>query len=143
MRALRRPVMAAIIAVLEGIDVSDDNTLAVGDGTDPDHEVPYAVVSLIPGGDFEGPMDDLNADETLRIQITGVGGTREQATWVCDLARTYLARSNIDAQFIIAKANRQILTIDLDFTVDSHDERGLTEPVFSAADQYVISTTPT
>jgi hypothetical protein len=140
-RAQRRPVVDAFIAVLEGISLGGSNTLQVGDGSDPNHEKPYAVVTVVPGGQHEGPMDDLNADEEIRIQVTGIGETREQADWVCDKARLALTREAMDTE--LASASRKILSLDLDFGFIARDDRGLTEAVFVAFDQYALSTTPT
>lgn len=139
-RAPRRPVLDAVVAVLEAISVGGANTMKVGDGTDPNHERPYLVVTTIPGGRYEGPLDDTNADADIRIQVTGIGDTREQADWACDKAKAALTKAALDTE--LAGDSRKVLTVDLVLEFGARDERGMTQPTFVGFDQYQIATTP-
>jgi len=136
-RALISPILNACIAIAKSTGVP------VGDGVAPDCPRPYIVVDSVVSPRYTGPLSDTEADSSDRVQFACVGDTREQADLVRDSLRIALTVATLDAQFVADGANRRTLLVILDIPRGvQRDERGLPEPIFSATDQYMISTTP-
>lgn len=75
--------------------------ILVGDGRKPDgggwqgdpgtsEFVRYLVLHPLPGGEFDGPLGDPNADSSLPWQVTAVGASRAQCEDAADAARAAL-----------------------------------------------------
>jgi len=137
-------VIQAIVNLLKEIDVGNGNTMQVGDGTDPNHEPPYLVVTQPSSLGVEGSMleGDEDSDETVRVQITGVGDLRYQADWARDQARIALTRRNLKEHLDRLSAGRSVIKCELDFSTQDRWDRGIGQTVYSAVDQYLITTTP-
>ncbi len=136
-RALISPILDACIAIAESTGVP------VGDGVAPDCPRPYIVVDSVVSPRYTGPLSDTEADSSDRIQFACVGDTRRQADLVRDSLRAALTINAFDSQFVSTGASRRILLVILDIPRGvQRDDRGLPDPIFSAIDQYMISTTP-
>ena len=109
----------------------------VGDGQVPDDQTfPYAVLYVLRPS-FDGPLGDRWADQDLTVQITSVGGTREQAQALQDRLRAAALTDPIaiDARVVI---NRQLVLAE---PIRRDDALG-SPLLFYAVDQIRISTTP-
>ncbi len=138
-RAPARKLMDAIITVI-GTATVGPNAVAVGDGGDPNHEPPYLVVKRATSFNFEGPFDNPDADEEVRVMVIGVGDTREQADGARDIARAVMTKANLTKE--LAKSNRSCMSLFLDLSYDQRFDRGRATPRFSAVDQYLVTHTP-
>jgi hypothetical protein len=138
---LQRTVIDAIISLLRTIEL-DGEPLPVGDGEDPNHEYPFIVVRQISMLNVEGPPTDTDADSQIRIQVSGAGGTREQADFARDLVRPLLTRNTLDEWFAVQDVPRAVITLTLDMSRTDRFDRGTAAPIFNAVDQYLIGTTP-
>jgi hypothetical protein len=115
----------------------------VGDGVaprDPDkteQDPPYAVLYPIPGGFFDGPLNDSQADVVLHYQITAVGITRQQAQVVIDICRDLFKKENLTIP------NRRVRDVRHMFPsggIIRDDD--LPNPLFYGYDRYELDTTP-
>lgn len=115
----------------------------IGDGAAPrsptkdELDPPYAVLYQIPGGTFDGPLDDSQADVILVYQITSVGTTRQQAQVIIDVCRSLMKRENITIP------NRKVR--DLRHMTPSSGvlrDDDLPNPIFYGYDRYEMDTTP-
>jgi hypothetical protein len=143
-RAEVQPVMDAIYGILAAIPLGGGVAMPVGDGTDPNHELPYLILMRVNTGLVEGSMeeDDLDADEELRVQINGCGATRAQAEFASDRARRVLKKSSITAALVAAGAGRVCQYCTLDGGREPRNDLGMTTPLWEAVDQYLVKTTP-
>lgn len=115
----------------------------VGDGVAPRNadkseiDPPYAVLHSIPGGRFDGPLSDSQADVTLLYQITSVGETRQQAQVIIDVCRALMKKDNVT---VTGRKVRDLKhsTPNAGVVAD-HD---LPNPLFYGYDRYVLDTTP-
>ena len=118
-------------------------TIPIGDGVAPrdvdktEQDPPYAVLYLLPGGDFDGPLSDSQGDMTFMYQVTSVGETRQQAQVVADIIRTVFKRENLTI------LNRTVRDVRLE-TPNSGTVRDddLPNPLFYGYDRYEVDTTP-
>ena len=102
------------------------------------------MVSAVSMRPYTGPLSDSEADSDDRIQISGIGDTREQADSMRDAIRLALTTAALDAEFDTASELRRTLNVKLDMSpVMRREDRGLPNPIFTAIDQYMIETTPT
>ncbi len=131
------PIINACVAIANTINV------AVGDGEAPDCDAPYIVVMNVSSPRYDGPLDDIEADSSDRIQFSYIGETREQADAMRDKVRLNLTTSAFDAELVTLAANRRTMRIILDIPRGTkRDERGLPNAIFLGVDQYLIDTTP-
>ena len=131
------PIINACIAIAETVGVP------VGDGEAPECPMPYIVVSNVSSPRYDGPLDDIEADSSDRIQFSYVGETREQADAMRDSIRLSLTVSAFNAELVALAANRRTMRIVLDIPRGTkRDERGLPNAIFLGVDQYLIDTTP-
>ncbi len=136
-RADQRELTNAILAVLKGAGIE------VGDGTAPDCDKPYTIVSAVSGPRYDGPMDNTEADGSDRFQFSSVAVTRDSADRNRQLVRDALTVEALDAQFATDAVARRTMMLILDIPRGTRrDERGLPDPVFLAVDQFLINTTP-
>ena len=140
-RAPARQVMDGIINLLKNTSVGQ-NAIAVGDGTDPNHEPPYLVVKRVTTFNYEGPFDNPDADEELRVMVIGVGDTREQADFARDRAREVMNKTELTAQWASDGFARTCMKVELDISYDQRFDRGRAVSAFSAVDQYLVMHTP-
>ncbi len=140
-RAPSRQVMDGIINLLKDTSVGQ-NAIAVGDGTDPNHEPPYLVVKRVTTFNYEGPFDNPDADEELRVMVIGVGDTREQADFARDRAREKMTKTGLTEQWEKDGLARVCMNILIDISYDQRFDRGRAVSAFSAVDQYLVSHTP-
>lgn len=133
------PLLQAVVNLLEAITLGG-GTMPVGRNEAPKCDPPYLIVSGGTQASFTGPFGDGDADSSDRIQITAIGISDEQSIMAMDEARTALTFKALTAEGV---ADRKILSVDLDVSPAGFTEqRGLPEPLFSNADQYLIATTP-
>ncbi len=141
-RAPARVVMDAVIHLIEGIGMGS-NPMPVGDGSDPNHEPPYIVIKRATSFNLEGPFDNPDADEEVRVMVIGVGTTREQADVARDKVRYHMTKSSLSEQ--MAKepgSERTCMSLFLDLSYDQRFDRGRGVARFSAVDQYLVRHTP-
>lgn len=115
----------------------------VGDGVAPreadksEIDPPYVVLYSLPGGRFDGPLSDSQADVTLIYQITSVGKTRSQAQIAIDVTRVLMKKASINVP------NRKVRDLR-HITPNSGTMRDddLPNPLFYGYDRYELDTTP-
>lgn len=102
------------------------------------HDPPYAMVRLFPSAEeFDGPLDDSQADIILRLQIMGVGENDEQALRILDTIRPLMQRRNITIP------NRFVMDLRLMVTAGGVSrENAIPSPLLYAQDLYLLQTTP-
>lgn len=128
-------------AILTALQTS---TITIGDGEAPrtpdksEINPPYAVLYPIPGGLFDGPLSDTQADISLIYQITAVGKTRQQAQVILDICRAIMMdKSNIS---IPGRLVRSVTLITPHSGTIRDDD--LPNPLFYGYDRYEVDTTP-
>lgn len=115
----------------------------VGDGVAPrnpdksEMDPPYVVLYSLPGGQFDGPLSDSQADVTLIYQITSVGRSRQQAQVAIDVCRVLMKKGNVTV------LNRKVRDLK-HLTPNSGTMRDddLPNPLFYGYDRYELDTTP-
>ncbi len=95
--------------------------------------LPYVVFWSTPGYDNDARQDGRVAGRVVDFQITGVGGTREQAKWVLDKARGALSRKRLNGSLIIRDDDNQFVRRDDDYT------RPGGGPLFYGVDKYAVA----
>lgn len=99
---------------------------------------PFALVRSFPSaGEFEGPLNDTQADITIRVQIMGVGLTQRQSLVITDLCRPAMQAR------LLTIPNRYVQTVNLMVVsggVSRDDD--LPIPFFNSSDIYELRTTP-
>lgn len=125
------------------LDALDPAPFSIGDGEAPrladktEIDPPFAVLYALPGGQFDGPLSDSQADVTLIYQITAVGETRQQAQIVIDVCRTLMKKANVTV------TNRRVRDLKhltpYSGTIRDDD---LPNPLFYGYDRYELDTTP-
>lgn len=121
----------------------DPAPFSVGDGVAPRNadktelDPPYAVLYSLPGGRFDGPLSDSQADVTLVYQITGVGETRRQAQIVIDVCRDLMKKANVT---VTNRRVRDLKHLTPNSGVIRDDD--LPNPLFYGYDRYELDTTP-
>lgn len=125
------------------LDALDAAPFPIGDAEAPrnpdDSEIdpPYIVLYPIPGGTFDGPLSDSQADVTLIYQITAVGITRSQAQVEIDVARALMKKANVT---IPNRRVRDLRHLTPNSGVVRDDD--LPNPLFYGYDRYELDTTP-
>lgn len=125
-----------LLGLLEAVD-----SLNVYDGfvnTDASVKVisvplPYVVFYSSPGFDINERQNGGVGGRAVEFQITGVGGTREQAKWALDKARTALSRVRLDGALIRRSDDNQPVRRDDEFT------RTGGGPLFYGVDRYTVA----
>lgn len=88
----RRPVTSALLLML--VEASGK---PVGLGEPPsgiDDSEPWGILHSIPGGGYEGSLNDPNSDIAFVYQVDSIGRSIGQVEWMADLIRrTMLART--------------------------------------------------
>ncbi len=118
-------------------------SFAVGDAEAPrladktEIDPPYIVLYPIPGGRFDGPLSDSQADVVLIYQITSVGTTRTQAQIAIDVARALMKKANVT---ITNRKVRDLRHLTPNSGVVRDDD--LPNPLFYGYDRYELDTTP-
>lgn len=120
------------------------STLAfpTGDGVDPErggqaHNPPYAVLYVVGGGLFDGPLNDSQADVTLRFQITSVGATQTEALRILDQTRARMQKEYIT---VTGRSVRNVTQITTSGGTRRDDD--IPTPLFYAYDLWELDTTP-
>lgn len=117
-----------VIAKLETL------TFPIGDAVAP-ASVPCAVVYDIPGGRSYGTLENPNEDADLVYQVTCVGETREQASWVADKV--------IDALLPgFTVADRHIARVTIDSFPSVRRDESASPHVFIATPRFRVISTP-
>ena len=96
--------------------------------------LPYVVFYSTPGYDNNERQCGGVGGRVVEFQITGVGGTREQAKWALDQARTALSRKRLNGSLIRRFDDNQFVRRDDDYTRPSGD------PLFYGVDRYGVAT---
>ena len=149
LRAPVTPVMLAVQAVIEAIQIGG-GTLKAGLGVAPEGcPPPYIVITRPAGGTTTGTIDNPEADADHRIQVSAVGDLHVQALLALDKVRAALTipalQTELDALDTAGEpgADRRVSWVVIDVSTGSlREERGLPEPLFSEIDQYIIRTHP-
>src|SRR5699024_1768617 len=94
--------------------------------------VPYVVFYSSSGYDNDVRFSGQVAGRVLEFQVTGVGGTREQAKWALDEARLALSRNRLNGNLIVRDDLSQMVRRDDDYS------RPGGKPVFYGADRYSV-----
>lgn len=106
-------------------------------GDDPTQEfVPYAVLYQGVTADIDGPVSDPNADTTSEYQVTSIGVTRAQASFVADKARHTMLEQTL------AVPGRCVQLVEWSQGRNAERDDDVTPPLFYAIDIYSISTSP-
>lgn len=136
----RGPETDAVLTVLAGVVLTGDGIRPPGGGYPDDDAsqefVPYAVLYQGITPSIDGPVDDPDADVTSEYQVTSVGVTRAQASYIADKARHALLTTPVvvPARFV------QLLEWTQGRPAQRDDD--VTPPLFYAIDSYEISTSP-
>jgi hypothetical protein len=137
----RGPETDAVLTLLEGA------ALLVGDGIrpagggfpgdDPTQDfVPYAVLYQGVTTDIDGPVSDPNADTASEYQVTSIGVTRPQASFVADKARHAMLEQTLTV------TGRCVQLVEWTQGRNAERDDDVTPPLFYAIDIYTISTSP-
>ncbi|MDX1407623.1 MAG: hypothetical protein R3330_05800 [Saprospiraceae bacterium] len=128
---------AALLTALSaaGFDIGDGQAPRNADKSEIDP--PYAVLYPIPGGRFDGPISDSQADVVLQYQITSVGRTRQQAQVTLDVCRDLMKVANVT---ITGRRVRDLKHLTPHSGVMRDDD--LPNPLFYGYDRYELDTTP-
>ena len=118
--------------------------VAVGDGERPIDtdkkfiEPPYITVHHIVGGTMDGPLNDTQADVSLRIAIVSFGNTAKEARVLRDIVHAELMdKSNFSI------TNRRIRDIRLEVPSDgAYRDDDVQTPIFYERQIYLLNTTP-
>ncbi len=140
--------MARTTTILEDhtqalLDTLDPAPISVGDGVAPrnpdksEKDPPYVVLYSLPGGQFDGPLNDSQADVSLIYQITAVGTTRQQAQVAIDVCRALMKRNNVT---VPNRRVRDLRHLTPNSGVIRDDD--LPNPLFYGYDRYELDTTP-
>jgi hypothetical protein len=130
-------------AILEALSAAP---FPIGDGVAPrgipgdtkaELEPPYSVLYELPGGRFDGPLNDSQGDTTFVYQITSVGTTRQQAAVCRDICRGLMKRENL---IITDRYVRDLKHLSPSSGTVRDDD--LANPLFYAYDRYELDTTP-
>lgn len=117
--------------------------IPLGDGVAPRNpdqteiDPPFVVLYSLPGGRFDGPLPDSQADVVLIYQITAVGETRQQAQVALDICRGLMKKANV---IIPNRKVRDLKHITPNSGVIRDDD--LPDPLFYGYDRYELDTTP-
>jgi hypothetical protein len=95
--------------------------------------LPYVVFYSTPGYDRDDRQDGRVNGRVVEFQVTGVGGTREQAKWALDKARGALSRQRLGDALIRRSDDNQYVRRDDDYT------RPGGEPLFYGVDRYGVA----
>ena len=133
--------MAAVASVLSAISLGSVN-MPVGRGEAPEcNDRPYLILSSPITSVFDGPISGTDEDDQKRVQVSAVGDTQQQALMALDKARDVMTTSVL--QTAITGNGRRIQSVTLDLhRGDLREERGISEPLLTVVDQYLIRTTP-
>lgn len=109
------------------------------DGNQRFDDPPFVLVRIFPSAaEFDGPLNDSQADINMRIQLLAVGETQRQALRINDICRPFMQRT------LLTIPNRAVMDIRLMVAsggVSRDDD--LPTPYFYSSDLYEIRTTPT
>lgn len=106
--------------------------------TEADIDPPYAMIRIFPSAEqFDGPLDDSQADIIVRFQIQGIGIIEEQALKILDEIRPHMQRGN----FTIANRHVQDVRLMVVTGGVSRDD-DIPSSILYAQDLYLIQTTP-
>jgi hypothetical protein len=125
------------------LDALDPAGFPIGDGEAPRNtdksevDPPFAVLYSLPGGLFDGPLSDSQADVTLIYQVTAVGVTRQQAQVAIDVCRVLMKKANVT---IPNRRVRDLRHLTPNSGVIRDDD--LPNPLFYGYDRYELDTTP-
>jgi hypothetical protein len=127
---------AELLALLRAIP-----NLNVYDGSVPVDEtkkvisvpLPYIVFWSSPGYDNDERHDGRVAGRVVEFQLTGVGGTREQAKWVLEKARSNISRKRLGKGLIRRSDDNQTVRRDDDYN------RPGNLPLFYGVERYAVA----
>lgn len=127
----------ALLTTLAPIPLPVGDGVAPRDADESEIDPPYVVLYSLPGGQFDGPLNDSQADVTLVYQITSVGLTRQQAQVAIDVCRVLMKRNNVT---VPNRRVRDLRHLTPNSGVIRDDD--LPNPLFYGYDRYELDTTP-
>jgi hypothetical protein len=137
------PTTDAVIAALEtaGLLVGDGEKPVGGGWEDAPREsdfVPYVVVYSLLGGTTDGTIADPDDDAWPVFQLTSVGGTRGQAEWIGDVARSVM----LSGSLVKVIGTRRCLRVLIDVLGGAQRDDSEQPAIFYVPERYRLSTTP-
>lgn len=96
---------------------------------------PYAVLSIFPGGDQDGPLSDSQVDVTIRFRVLAVGKTASEALVVSDFCAARMKPSLIT---ITGRTVRRISKLSATSGMDRDDD--VATPLFFDIQLYDVDT---
>lgn len=99
---------------------------------------PYAVLSIIPGGDQDGPLSDSQVDVTIRFRVIAAGKSHSEALVVSDMCAAEMKPSKIT---ITGRTVRRISKVAASSGADRDDD--VATPIFFDIQIYEVDTVPT
>lgn len=138
-RLLTDAIIAALTAA--GLTVGDGEKPSAGGWSGPAGQstfAPYVVVYPLVGGSTSGTIAAPDADATPLYQLTSVGGTRAQAEWAADKARTVMLSTSWwgDAD------GRKVIQVRVDMLGGARRDDLDQPPLWYSPDRYGVYTTP-
>lgn len=127
----------ALLNVLAPLPFPLGDGVAPRDADKSEIDPPYAVLYSLPGGSFDGPLNDSQADVVLIYQITTVGDSRAQAQVAIDICRGLMKHGNVT---IPNRKVRDLKHLTPNSGVMRDDD--LPNPLFYGYDRYQLDTTP-
>lgn len=100
--------------------------------TDP----PFYVVYPVGGGQFDGVIDDVEADVNWPFQVTCVAALEAEVLLLVDEARRALTEIPVDVP------GRRVLWLHSDGTATARRDDQVNPPVFYATPRFTLATTP-
>lgn len=98
---------------------------------------PYAILSIFPGGEQDGPINDSQADAVIRFRIAAAGKSSNEALQVSDACTKRMHRENITI------ANRKVRSVKK-LTSNSGQDRDddVATPLFFEVYIWEVDTVP-
>jgi hypothetical protein len=125
-------------AILAWLNTELDRTVFDGYvGPRDDSALPYAVMYAAGHGRLDGPVGAPHEDDDPLIQITSVGGSREQAQWMAGKVRHAFLDPGLT---ITGRALLEPVELVLSLPVRRDDQ--VNPPLFYVVEQFRVRTTP-
>lgn len=98
---------------------------------------PYLIVTYLPGGFTQGPLDDTQADIVLRVLLVSNGNTAHEASVLRDICHGEMQASNLTV------TNRKVRDVRVEgFTDGIFRDDDVPTPIFYTRQVYLMDTVP-